>query len=100
MQWFQQGDVLIKPVRKVPRMAKRLKMSILAQGEASGHHHSASGENVTTWIAQGMIFLDAPNGAKVCHEEHLPIEVPPGVYKIEIVREYDHFSDEVHEVLD
>ena len=100
MKWFQQGDVLIKPVRAIPAAARRRGTGVLAEGEATGHQHFAHGENVTTWVDAGKLYLEAPNGAEVTHEEHLPIGIPPGVYSIEIVREFDHFAEEVRTVRD
>jgi hypothetical protein len=103
MQYYQQGDVLIKPVKRIPRVARKFGHCFLTRGDAIGRHHSAYGENLTTWITEwwiinGTIFLDAPKGAEVRHKEHLPISVPPGVYRIEIVREYDHFGGGVRNV--
>ena len=34
------------------------------------------------------------------HEEHNPIQVPAGYYKVEIVREFDHFSQLERSVVD
>jgi hypothetical protein len=43
------------------------------------------------------IFSDK---ATITHDEHAPIIVPKGDYKINIVREYDHFNEESTRVRD
>ena len=93
MQWYQQGDVLIKPVTDVPSAAVALPDPVLAEGEATGHRHLATGDDVAVLETHNARFLNAPNGAEITHEEHDPITVPPGKYQIEGVREYDYFAE-------
>jgi hypothetical protein len=100
MRWFQQGDVMIKPVEEIPDDARMLSDPVLAHGEASGHTHRAIGLNTQVYQAGTRLFLSAPYGAEIRHEEHKPIQVPRGLYVIEIVREYDHFREIARGVLD
>ena len=67
---------------------------VLAEGEATGHAHVASGEGAALYEANNELLLSAPNGAVVVHEEHSPIEIVSGDYTIRRVREYDHFAEE------
>ena len=46
------------------------------------------------------LYLDAPEGGTITHQEHLPIEIPAGQYKIGRVLEYDHFLEEARQVRD
>lgn len=99
--WFQQGDVCMLPVEDIPGECEKKNHTILAEGEATGHAHRAKGAGCTVFEAPtGELFLDAPNGAEVTHEEHGPHSLPPGKYKIGIVQEYDHFMEESREVRD
>ncbi len=100
MSWYQQGDVMIKPVEELPSQATPLPEPILAEGEAAGHSHVALGEDVEVSTHLCNCYLSAPNGARVVHPEHQTIEIPPGNYLIEHVREYDHFADESRRVWD
>jgi hypothetical protein len=93
MNWYQQGDVMIKPVWEPPDIAHSLSEAVLAEGEATGHRHVAVGEGVVVSVRRGVRYLGAPNGAEVIHPEHGTIRIPPGNYRIEQVREYDHFSE-------
>jgi hypothetical protein len=90
--WYQQGDVMIKPVDKVPEGGTRVSGAVLAEGEATGHRHAAVGEGVAILEHNGVRYLDAPSGATIIHDEHKEIAIPPGQYQIGIVREYDHFE--------
>jgi hypothetical protein len=98
--WYQQGDVCIFPVDEIPTDAKPEPENILARGEATGHAHVALGQNVQVMRRRDELYLSAPTGAQIKHEEHNPFSVPQGLYKIRIVREYDHFNEEARPVLD
>lgn len=76
---------------------KKLDRAILAEGETTGHYHEAHGRGVA-FHDDGV--LEAPNGAKVTHQEHLPVVIPPGTYVRSIVQEYSHFEEEARNVAD
>lgn len=80
---------------------KKLDHTKLALGESTGHYHEALGEQVSLWGDDtGTMVLDAPHGATVTHQEHATVTVPSGKYDRRIVREYEHFAEEVREVRD
>lgn len=87
---WRHGDVLIQSVNALPREAKRRHTTILVHGELTGHSHRledpASGE---LWDGGGTLFLrvTAP-AARVVHQEHAPISLGPGVYRVWQQREY------------
>lgn len=98
---LQQGDVLMRGVAEIPSPAIRKSgRAILAFGEVTGHCHEAIGDGVEAYESDGVLYLSAPSGATVQHEEHKPITLPPGNYQIGIVREYDHFAEEARRVAD
>lgn len=92
---FRQGDLLFVPItslpassRKVPRQEGRL---ILARGEATGHAHAVVESAV--WLLEspdqpGVAFLDVEEECRVVHEEHAPITLAPGKYRVVHQREY------------
>ena len=98
--WYQQGDVTIKPVAEIPAGAAPKQGRVLREGEATGHAHVATGEGVELFIHDGTLYMRAPSGARVVHEEHEAQEIPPGTYVIGAVREYDHFAEDVRPVFD
>jgi hypothetical protein len=98
--WFQQGDVIIKPVASIPEGASPVGTRVLREGEATGHAHRATGEGVQLFIHGDTLYMRVEGGTEVVHEEHRPITVPPGVYVIGAVREYDHFAEMARPVYD
>ena len=97
---FQQGDLLLFPVAAVPTEGKVLGHTVLAEGEATGHAHVALGDGVELIEREGTLFLSAPQGATITHQEHAAVTLPPGAYRVRRVREYDHFLMEAREVRD
>ncbi len=98
--YIQQGDILLKPIDAIPVGAKKLSHKTLAEGEASNHFHVAEAEDVELYEIDGTLYMSAPSGTTVRHEEHKRVSVKPGVFKIDRVREYDHFSEESRPVID
>ena len=91
---MRQGDVLIIPIKAIPKSAKLAKPDngrvILAYGEATGHAHAIL-ERASMWedIAAGRNFLSvAEGGADVVHEEHSTIKLDAGLYEVRRQREY------------
>lgn len=79
---------------------KKLPHHRLAEGEVTGHYHEATGPGVSLLDYGDRIVLNAPQGSTITHQEHAPLELPPGKYERSIVREYDHFAEEARNVLD
>lgn len=100
MRKIQQGDVILRTVVCVPGDALIRPDTRLAEGEATGHFHEAVGEAVSVYEARTGRFLAAPNGCRLQHQEHHAVLLPPGIYAVGRVREYDHFAEEAQEVMD
>ena len=97
MLW-QQGDVLMEPVSRIK--GERLAHKRLAEGEATGHAHVAVADDVVIYEEGETIYLDAPTGTEIAHEEHATVTLPPGTYRVRKVREFDHFAEEARNVQD
>lgn len=115
LKHYRQGDVLIENVPTIPTTAVKQKKSrrvILAHGEVTGHHHCLETADPADWWKQGEIstandkprtlagelFMTLPAGATVTHQEHAPIELPPGNYRVTRQREYS--PEEIRNVAD
>jgi hypothetical protein len=98
---LRQGDVLLVPVDSLPKGAvpvdPRNGRLVLADGEATGHAHVVL-EPHTRLLAVGrprvssaqtryLVVEAAP--ATLVHEEHDPITVAPGSYRVVRQREYE-----------
>jgi len=100
MTYLQNGDILIKKVASIPKEAKKIKTNIVMEGEHTGHAHRLEGGGFTLYVVEDNKYLEVEGRVTIRHEEHLPIEIPPGRYKIDRVREYDHFEEEARAVRD
>ena len=90
--WYQQGDVTIKPVPKIPRRAVATGNRMLAEGETTRYAHVAESQDVSLFQHEETLFMRAPTGTTVVHPHHRALEIPPGDYVIGRVRVYDHFA--------
>lgn len=106
MNYLQQGDVLMKRIDKVPdgerTHDKQTRSKILAYGEVTGHCHAIDDEADAAQVfrVNTELFMIIAKAVSLKHEEHNRITVPPGTYKIDIVREADHLSGVVRRVAD
>jgi len=93
MEQFRQGDVLLTRVPETPTDARELDpdhgLVVLAYGELTGHHHSvrASGAALLG-RSGGERFLRLLDSQPLIHQEHDPITLPAGTYRVTIQREY------------
>lgn len=97
---IQQGDVLIFSGAAIPKSAKQLESRALREGEHTGHSHAAVSDDVLLFIQDGVLFMRAPSGTEIVHEEHHSVTVPPGDYRIGAVREFDYLANMSRAIMD
>ena len=128
MKKYQQGDVVMFQVDKATfdkntRTGDEYRTiynggtkskAILAFGEVTGHTHRV---NMDEMLEDAGVTLsmgynreagrDVPEGFVVSnqtvtlkHEEHNPVDIPPGYYLVRIVREMDHITGRARYVAD
>jgi hypothetical protein len=103
---IRHGDLLLMKVDSVPKDASVLNTLTLAEGEATGHHHTiTSGQaliyapaTVTDDVAK---YIEVKSKtAELTHQEHKPVELTQGAYKLSIEREYNPTDKVIRKVLD
>ena len=86
-----QGDLLFLRVVRAPTgtpVAPESGRVILAYGEVTGHHHSVPATAVRSAVrAEGVTYLTLDQLTAVEHQEHAPITLDPGVWKVVRQRE-------------
>ncbi len=110
---YRQGDVLVIPIdaatakigKEIPRDDGRI---VLAYGEVTGHAHAISSTACFLYQDDGIVsapdvkeaisrlgggliadrILRATEPVRLLHEEHAPIDLPAGSYRVRIQREY------------
>lgn len=100
---LRQGDVLLIPVAKIPKKLTAVSAEhgrlILAHGEITGHHHSVPATTATLNLDEGgVMFLTVEELTELSHQEHAPIALEPGSYKV--VRQREYQQDEIRNVAD
>lgn len=106
MNKLQQGDVLIKNTSfydfEIPENElQELNHLTLAEGEATGHHHSIVEGIAKLYLCKNLMVLKVLSDyAKLRHQEHMEIDIPKGTYVIDRVSEFDYDSFEKRRVVD
>lgn len=95
---IRQGDVLVmkatkRTITKAHKEVKDNRGAVLAEGEATGHHHRIKLPGVTLLRAEGIsdAVLTVPRDvvALLEHEEHGTIEIGGGTHVVRRQKEYD-----------
>jgi hypothetical protein len=95
---FRQGDILLVPVEgeQLPQHALPLPRDatgrlVLALGEATGHAHAVATPDADLLADPDEVdrrFLRIVTEALLTHEEHAPIPLPAGLYRVVRQRQY------------
>ncbi len=86
---WRHGDVFIAAIAAIPEQAKKTMGTTLAYGEITGHSHRIETPAHATLLIQGnALFLEVSEPVRIVHEEHHPIMLPPGTYRVWQQREY------------
>lgn len=98
---WRQGDVLFRAVREIPQGKRRKRANgHILEGEATGHIHRiadvAAAEVLE--IGEGLYLSVGDAGVSIVHEDHRPVELPPGNY--EVVRQREYSPEEIRNVCD
>jgi hypothetical protein len=105
---IQQGDVILRRIAlphiitSISRPMNRGKKLVLSKGETTGHSHVLEVEETEAELIEmgGNMILQLENAGVLTHEEHKPVEVPPGTYEVAAVAEYDYANQIVEQVRD
>jgi len=97
MKVYRHGDVLISSVGCIPPDARSRIGLVLVRGELTGHAHRVepeAGAMASLYAHEESLFLLVERGsAAIVHEEHAPIRLPAGTYRVWRQREYDPTTD-------
>jgi len=104
-RFFQQGDVLFFLEEELPENLERKVFKgavVFAEGESTGHAHTTAVDSfIETYTdADENLWANLLKPKVVQHQEHAPVTLPPGTYRVGIVREPDPFTEEIKSVTD
>lgn len=104
----RQGDVALELIPSLPSNLKTRKNPVLALGEVSGHGHIVFGAEVME-DSDGNLFLTVEEEAELKHllvasgvwtNEHHPVTLPAGKYRVIQQVQYDPYLKATERVLD
>lgn len=98
---IQQGDVLLRKLTQIPAGEQSVikKRLVVAHGE-SGHSHVIEDDEAELIRIGEQMILNITKTVALKHEEHHTIKVPPGIWEVGRVREYDYFQHMARQVVD
>ena len=90
MPLYRHGDLLVLQIEQVPADARQLNHLVLAEGEVTGHaHRIAERDTAVLFDGGGEMFLSVTaDHATLVHQEHGPIALTRGSYRVWRQREY------------
>jgi len=91
---YRQGDVLLIAVDDIDTTARQKRDAkhriVLAYGEVTGHAHAIHDKAATLYgtdLENRFLDVLAEGGVTLSHEEHAPIHLPHGAYRVVRQRE-------------
>ncbi len=86
---FRHGDLLITTIDALPDHGPRQNSPILAYGAITGHvHRIEDSARVEIFHRGDEIYLHVLSPTRIIHEEHQPIDLDSGYYRVWRQREY------------
>ena len=87
MVQIRQGDVWIEYCDTIPTEALKVRPTergyVLAEGEATGHAHTIEATpDVELYELNGVLYCRVRGETVVHHEEHAPVTLAPGAYRV------------------
>lgn len=82
----RQGDLLIERVQGLPPGTRPCEGQVLAYGEATDHAHRL--EHGQLYLLGSDLYFRVRRPVTLRHDEHAPIQLPAGLYRVRRQREY------------
>lgn len=98
---IRQGDILFIPMRDETLNTQGAKVrdnGIIAEGEATGHHHRVAiadmpnAELLELGWQRDLYLRVTGDSISIVHEEHHTVTLPKGDYKVHQAREFDYLG--------
>jgi len=79
---------------------EKLEKPVLAEGEATGHHHMLVEDVDVYQVDENVKEFDLNSETELTHQEHNTVVLPPGEFESGQALEYDPFAEEARRVAD
>jgi hypothetical protein len=90
MALYRHGDLLVESADKIPKNARLVQHLVLAEGELTGHSHRIAEKKAAELYqtSAGLFLRVTAAQATLIHQEHGPITLTQGCYRVWRQREY------------
>ena len=90
MALYRHGDLLVQNIEEIPAEVRPVNHLVLAEGELTGHSHRiAEKDAARLYQSDSALYLRVTETlATLIHQEHGPIQLPQGIYRVWRQREY------------
>ncbi|MHA1255173.1 MAG: hypothetical protein ACTSPS_06180, partial [Promethearchaeota archaeon] len=85
---YRQGDILFKKIDTLPKSITEKLDNVVAEGEVTGHAHLLMNGALFEVINSEDLIIQAGENTKLIHNEHLPIKLEQGNYRVIRQREF------------
>lgn len=106
MNIYRHGDLSFHPINEELKgeLVKHNGSFVLALGEHTGHKHVITVPRLDDMeifkTPEGGYYMRLKTEGTITHEEHRPVKIAPGTYKMVHEREFDYALGETRKVID
>jgi len=77
------------------RRLEKLDTKVVARGERTGHAHIIEGAGILWGLPNSgdPLYFDADEDVEIRHEEHPPLALPKGAYRVIQQKTYDYLAE-------
>lgn len=101
--YYRQGDILFEKIDNFEQIGQPLDTKTVARGEKTGHHHSFREQDQILLYGQPdspELLVIESQVAQITHQEHKPIELERGIYRIHREQGYNPFLKRLQRSVD
>jgi hypothetical protein len=101
---IQHGELVLKPIKKLPQGTVETVGSFIGAPSTSGHHHVLKSKAMRLVRGEDHNFIEVVNEGVITQtkdtDRHPDLPLPVGIYQLNIKTEYDIFDDVIRKVQD
>lgn len=101
---IRHGEVILKPVSKIPKGETTTVDSYRVADSDAGHHHILQSKDIVVTTKDNNTFVEAKEEGTIIHQKetdrHKDLPIAPGKYQVLKKTEYDPFEKVLRDVKD
>ena len=101
---IQHGELILKPIKKLPKGTQKTVDSFIGAPSTAGHHHVLQAKGMVVVEGEDHNFVQVTTEGIITQtkaaDSHPDLRLPVGIYQLNIKTEYDLFEDVIRGVQD